>query len=162
MTTGMPRFIALLTGADQRRVVERRQRDAGDAARDGVLDLADLRIAIVLAQRSAPRDRDAELLRRLLGAGVDALPEGVRRALRNHRHRDAAVASSCRPNTPRRRAIAARTQRAAEYIDALFPFEWINGECRPLDRFSEDVDYALALCCPRPVIPSSTTSPAFK
>ena len=45
----------------ERRVVERRQHDARDAAADEPLDFGDLRIAIVLAQRPAPDDRHAEL-----------------------------------------------------------------------------------------------------
>ena len=75
--------------ADERRLVERRERDAGDAARDGVLHLGHLRLAVVLAQRTAPHDLDVQLLRGFLRARVDHLPELVRGALGNHRHRQA-------------------------------------------------------------------------
>ena len=68
-----------------------------DAARDGVLDLGDLRVAIVLAQRPAPRDVDAELLRRSPRPGMDALPEDVRRALRNHGDGHVARRRACAP-----------------------------------------------------------------
>jgi hypothetical protein len=70
--------------SDERRVVQRREGDAGDAAGDGVLDFRDLRVAVVFAERAAPGDGHAELLRRFLGAGVDALPEHVGGALRDH------------------------------------------------------------------------------
>ena len=68
MTTGI--FCALRVGdrRDERGLVERRERDARHAARDEALDLGDLRVAIVLAQRTAPDHVDAELLRRLLRA----------------------------------------------------------------------------------------------
>ena len=49
----------------ERRFVERRQHDAGHAARDEAFDFGDLRRAIVFAKRASPDDVDAELLRRL-------------------------------------------------------------------------------------------------
>ncbi len=64
-------------GSDEGGVVEGRERDAGDAASDRVLDFGHLRVAVVLAKRSAPRDGDPEFRRRLFGTGVDALPERV-------------------------------------------------------------------------------------
>ncbi len=67
----------------QRRFVERRQHDARHTARDEAFDLGDLRRAIVFAKRASPDDVDAKLLRRLRRACVNALPEHVRRALRN-------------------------------------------------------------------------------
>ena len=75
----------VVDGLDQRRLVERGDHDARDAAADEALDLGHLRVAIVLAQRPAPDDRGAVFLAGALGAGADALPELVRRALRNHR-----------------------------------------------------------------------------
>src|SRR5262249_37272495 len=59
-------------------------------AGDEALYLVDLRRSIVFAQRSAPDDADAELLRGLLPSGVNALPEDVRGAFRNHRDRQRA------------------------------------------------------------------------
>src|SRR5256885_2222731 len=59
------------------RFVERREHDARHAARHEAFDFGDLRIALILAQRSAPDDRDAELLCGLRRAGVNALPEDV-------------------------------------------------------------------------------------
>ena len=74
---------------DHRRIVERCEDDARGAAADGVLDLGDLGVAIVLAQGSAPGDVDVELRGGFERAGMYALPEGVRRALGNHRDRQA-------------------------------------------------------------------------
>ena len=62
----------------------------GHAAADEALDLGDLRVAIVLAQRAAPDHLDPELLAGLVRAGVDALPELVRRPLRDDRDGDRA------------------------------------------------------------------------
>jgi hypothetical protein len=72
----------------ERRLVERREADPRDAAAHRVLDLRDLRVAVVFAQRSAPDDVHAELGAGLLGARPDALPEHVRRALRDHGDRE--------------------------------------------------------------------------
>src|SRR5687768_14732027 len=77
---------------DERRFVERRQHDPRNPrAADEALDLGHLRIAVVLAERPAPDDRDAELVGRLFGAGMDALPEDVRGALWNDGDRRAAA-----------------------------------------------------------------------
>ncbi len=91
MTTGMPRFIALVTGPTSAESSSGASRDTGHPTRDRVLDLGHLRVAIVLAQRTSPHDRDVQLLRGLLGAGMDALPERVRRSLRNDRDGHPAV-----------------------------------------------------------------------
>ena len=76
----------------ERGLVERREHDAGHTAADEPFDLRHLRVAVVLPQRSAPDDRRACLARGLLGAGVDALPEDVRRALRDDGDRQPARA----------------------------------------------------------------------
>ena len=76
-------------GRDHRRIVERCEDDARGAAADGVLDLGDLGVAIVLAQGPAPGDVDVELRGGFERACMYALPEGVRRALGNHRDRQA-------------------------------------------------------------------------
>ena len=97
-----------------RRIVERCEDDARDAAADGVLDLGDLGIPIVLAQGPAPGDVDVELGARFARAGMDALPEGVRRALRNHRDRQPARrpwrAATRAGGAERRAAIATSNQ----------------------------------------------------
>ena len=59
----------------------------GDAARDEAFDLGHLRVAIVFAQRPAPDHLGAQLLGGTIGAGMNALPEHVRRALRDDRNR---------------------------------------------------------------------------
>ena len=61
-----------------------------DTACHEALDFGNLRRPLVLAQRTAPDHRDVQFLRRLFGAGVDALPERVRRALRNDGDRELA------------------------------------------------------------------------
>ena len=91
MTTGIFRCIALADRADEGRVVERREGDAGDSPRDRVLDFGDLRVALVLAQRSAPGDRHSNFLCRLFRASMDALPEDMRRPLGDHGDGDAAA-----------------------------------------------------------------------
>ncbi len=69
----------------ERDIVERRQHQAGYAARDESLDLGDLRLALVLAQRSPPDDADVEFFGGSRRASVNALPERMRSPFRNHR-----------------------------------------------------------------------------
>ena len=64
MTTGILRRRGVVHRADRARFVERREHDARHAAADEPFDLGHLRVAIVLAQRTAPDHLDAELLRR--------------------------------------------------------------------------------------------------
>jgi hypothetical protein len=69
-------------------VVERGKHDAAHATTDEVLDDLDLLFAVILLERTLPDHvhRDAlrgELALGLHGAGVDGLPELVRRALRD-------------------------------------------------------------------------------
>src|SRR4029079_97769 len=78
----------VINWSDEGGFIERREDDARDASTDEAFNLRYLRIAIVLAKRTAPDHLDAELLRRLVRAGMNALPERVARALRNHRYRD--------------------------------------------------------------------------
>ena len=87
MTTGIFRRAASLDRSGERDLVERRQHDAGDAARDEALDLGHLRVAIVFADRPAPDHLDAIFLGGTVRAGMDALPEHVRRPLRDDRNR---------------------------------------------------------------------------
>ena len=97
MTTGILRLIASATGPAQRGLVERRQHDAGDAAADEALDFGDLRVAVVLAERTAPDDSTPSSFAGLVRAGMDALPELVRRPLRDDGDRQRRVpARACR------------------------------------------------------------------
>jgi hypothetical protein len=82
-----------------RGLVERRDGDPRDPAGGETLDFLDLRFAIVLAERSAPDHRDAELLRRLLRAAVNHLPEDVAGALGDDRDGQLAVAAAAAART---------------------------------------------------------------
>ena len=99
----------------ERRFVERSEDDARYAARDEAFDLGDLRRAIVFAKRSPPDDVDAKLLRRLGRACVNALPEHVRRALRNHGDRQLAAVG-------RRRRAARGKQDGHQRSNRIVPF----------------------------------------
>ena len=75
----------------QRARIERGEHDAVDALAQEPFDDLDLLLAVVLANRALPGEADGHALRlvlplRLDRAGMDALPELVRRPLRDHRH----------------------------------------------------------------------------
>src|SRR4029079_12735453 len=73
-------------GADERAVVEGRQHDAVDPAAHEAFDLRDLAVPVVFTQGTAPDDLGPHLAGRLDRARMDALPEDVRRALRDDRN----------------------------------------------------------------------------
>src|SRR5215204_33924 len=72
-----------LDDRDERVLGRGREHDAVHAAVDGVLDDVGLPRVVGLLRRPLPDDLDARLLPRGLRAGVDALPEEVRDALRD-------------------------------------------------------------------------------
>ena len=85
MTTGIFAATARLDRAAERLVVERREHDAGDALRDEALHDVDL--ALRSSSLSGPFQTmsTSSSLRGLHRAGVDGLPELVRRPLGDHR-----------------------------------------------------------------------------
>ena len=89
-TVGMPARFASCDGTHQRARIERGEHDAVDALAQEAFDDLDLLLAVVLAHRALPDEVDVDALRlvlplRLDGAGVDALPELVRRPFRDDR-----------------------------------------------------------------------------
>ena len=94
------RLRRLLHRRAERRVVERREHDAADALRDERAHDVDLRLEVVLLERALPDDVDVDLLRRLHRAGVHALPELVRRPLRDHGDLEARRADGVVPPSP--------------------------------------------------------------
>src|SRR5260221_1304700 len=80
--------LGLLDRAHQGVFVERRQDDAVHVLGEDSLDLLHLLLAVVLAQRPFPDDVDGDVLRGVVtggldGSGMNALPELVRRSLRD-------------------------------------------------------------------------------
>ena len=138
MTTGMPARLRLLDRPHQRPGVERRQHDAADALALEALDDLDLLLAVVLAQRALPDDADVDALRLQLAlgldrAGVDGVPELVRRALRDDRDLIARlVRSPGRRRRPRRVSTTRRrrTSRSARRGRGSRPAEFGIGARR--------------------------------
>src|SRR5438067_1939786 len=116
--------LGLFHRAHQRTVIERGEHDAADALAEEPLHDLHLLLPVVLAERSLPYDAHRralgrELARRLDRAGVDALPELVRRAFGDDGDGQLLVGAG---------AAAARQQRGAEQRER----KWSHSVTTPL------------------------------
>ena len=121
--------LGLLDRPHEGALIERGDDDAGDVLADEPLDDLHLLLAVVLAQRALPRDRDrragcGELSFGLDGARVDGFPELVRGPLRNHRDRQG-FATASRPTRTggRRPCHSGRKTRRCQPL----PPSWNHG-----------------------------------
>ena len=129
MTTGILPRCGIGDRRRQRDLVERRQHDAGHAAADEPFDLGDLRVAIVLPQRTAPDDVDAELLAGAVRRRRECSARTRARALRDDG--DRAVADE------RLRLLAAAAARHREHAGML-PLSIASSQSTPhTDRFQK-------------------------